>query len=237
MTKLQKNTTDKSISPAKDLRSNKAPSLNVSQYELQNNGVLDSREASVKKRSRTKSKTRFSAQGSLAVSDKSRSPNGMSKNVNQHSFKDLVVGRLKKQESQIIEKSCAKKKLQSEIDSKAESRSHDGHKISMEDCEPSPNKKTQASPKPTGAQATTIPAHPSDIDNQSEALRRDIQTVQEKEVQQLIFGNDNSSVLVYNNQDSQKRKSLNINMIKQSELALGFDASADLPNRNKVPSL
>jgi hypothetical protein len=85
----------------------------------------------------------------------------MSKNANQYSFKDLAVSRLKKQESQIIEKSCAKKKLQSEIGSKAESRSHDGHKISMDDCEPSPAKKTQKRP----AQATTIRVNPSEADN------------------------------------------------------------------------
>lgn len=31
----------------------------------------------------------------------------------------------------------------------------------------------------------------------------------------MLFGNDNSSVLLYNNQDSNRRKSLNINLLKQ----------------------
>jgi hypothetical protein len=61
--------------------------------------------------------------------------------------------------------------------------------------------------------------------------------VQDKDGQQLIFGNDNSSVMVYNNQDSFKRRSLNINVIEHSEQVLALDGAADLPNRNKVPQL
>jgi hypothetical protein len=87
------------MSPAKVLKSNRAASINVSNYELQNCEAPGWRQVSAKKRSKTKSKSRLSLKSSVAVSDHSRSPNGVSTNVGQYSFKDLAVSRLKKQES------------------------------------------------------------------------------------------------------------------------------------------
>ena len=52
----------------------------------------------------------------------------------------------------------------------------------------------------------------------------------------MIFGNDNSSVRVYNNQDEARGKSLNIARV-QTEIGPAFDGSADLPHRNRVPEL
>lgn len=84
----------------------------------------------------------------------------------------------------------------------------------MDDCEPSPQKKAQKAPHHQ-ALAATLPVNQSEADGQSEARGENLQTLGEKEVSKMIFGNDNSSVLVYNNQDSNTRKSLNINLLKQ----------------------